>query len=44
MMIDTLGAVLRDFFTIVGVVTPLVLIGRALLMRNRRSITMAGRR
>lgn len=43
-MIDYLGAFLRDFFTVVGMAATLFAIGRALLMRGRRSVTMAGRK
>lgn len=34
----------RDFFAVVGLLSVLVGIGRALLFRNRRSVTMAGRK
>lgn len=43
-VIEALGAVLRDFFTVVGVIALPAAIGRALLMRGRRSVTMAGRK
>lgn len=43
-MIDSLGLILRDLFAIVGLLVVPVAIGRWLLMRSRRSVTMAGRR
>lgn len=42
-MIEAIGPIARDLFAMVGMLVVPVLVGRWLLMRGRRSVTMAGR-